>query len=102
MVRPRDEVCAYGSCAKQGRDELLGSRSLPSFDVVEHEKMILRMDTEPSMLLLRRKVQLVGKASSLETELQDIAPDVHQGLQVERWVQTVRNLSKTLIYGAEL
>ena len=60
-------------------------------------KVILRTDTEPSMMLLRRKVQLVRKANNLETELQDVSPDVHQGLQVERWV-----LSKTLIYGAGL
>ena len=54
------------------------------------------------MMLPRRKVQLVRKANNLEAELQDVSPDVHQGLQVERWVQTVRNPSKTLIYGAEL
>ena len=39
--------------------------------------------------------------NKLETEIQDVAPDEHQGLQVERWVQTVRNLSKTLVYGVE-
>ena len=38
---------------------------------------------------------------NLDTEVQDVAPDEHQGLQVERWVQTVRNLSKTLVYGVE-
>ena len=38
---------------------------------------------------------------NLDTEVQDVAPDEHQGLQVERWVQTVRNLSKTLVHGVE-
>ena len=65
-------------------------------------KVILRIDTEPAMISLRRKVQLVRKAHNMETELQDVSPDAHQGMQVERWVQTVRNRSKTLIYGAEL
>ena len=65
------------------------------------KKVILRTDTEPATLALRRKVQLVRKLSELETEVQDASPDEHQGLQVERWVQTVRNLSKTLVYGVE-
>ena len=39
--------------------------------------------------------------NNFETEIQDVSPDEHQGLQVERWVQTVRNLSKTLVYAAE-
>ena len=39
--------------------------------------------------------------NNLETEIQDVSPDKHQGLQVERWVQTVRNLSQTWVYAAE-
>ena len=65
------------------------------------KKVILRTDTEPAMLSLRNKVQLIRKMNNLETEIQDVSPDEHQGLQVERWVQTVRNLSKTLVYAAE-
>ena len=65
------------------------------------KKVILRTDTEPAMLSLRNKVQLIRKMNKLETEIQDVSPDEHQGLQVERWVQTVRNLSKTLVYAAE-
>ena len=53
------------------------------------------------MLSLRSKVQAIRKMNNLETEIQDVSPDEHQGLQVERWVQTVRNLSKTLVYAAE-
>ena len=49
------------------------------------KKVILRTDTEPSMLALRNKVQLVRKMNNLETEIQDVSPDEHQGLQVERW-----------------
>ena len=65
------------------------------------KKVILRTDTEPAMLSLRNKVQMIRKMNNLETELQDVSPDEHQGVQVERWVQTVRNLSKTLVYAAE-
>ena len=65
------------------------------------KKVILRTDTEPAMLSLRSKVQVIRKMNNLETEIQDVSPDEHQGLQVERWVQTVRNLSKTLVYAAE-
>ena len=65
------------------------------------KKVILRTDTEPAMLSLRSKVQAIRKMNNLETEIQDVSPDKHQGLQVERWVQTVRNLSKTLVYAAE-
>ena len=65
------------------------------------KKVILRTDTEPAMLSLRTKVQMIRKMNNLETEIQDVSPDEHQGLQVERWVQTVRNLSKTLVYAAE-
>ena len=65
------------------------------------KKVILRTDTEPAMLSLRSKVQTIRKMNNLETEMQDISPDEHQGLQVEYWVQTVRNLSKTLVYAAE-
>ena len=64
-------------------------------------KVILRTDTEPAMISLRKKVQAIRKMQKLETEIQDVAPDTHQGAQVERWVQTVRNLSKTLVYGVE-
>ena len=53
------------------------------------------------MISLRKKVQGIRKMKNLDTEVQDVAPDEHQGLQVERWVQTVRNLSKTLVYGVE-
>ena len=66
------------------------------------KKVILRTDTEPSMLSLRSQVQLIRKMNKLETEIQDVSPDAHQGLQVERWVQTVRNLSKTLVYSVML
>ena len=66
-----------------------------------NSKVILRTDTEPAMISLRRKVQGIRKLKKLETEIQDVAPDAHEGLQVERWVQTVRNLSKTLVYHAE-
>ena len=66
-----------------------------------NSKVILRTDTEPAMVSLKRKVQGIRKMKNLETEIQDVAPDEHQGLQVERWVQTVRNLSKTLVYGVE-
>ena len=65
------------------------------------KKVILRTDAEPAMLSLRSKVQTIRKMNNLETEIQDVSPDEHQGLQVERWVQTVRNLSKTLVYAAE-
>ena len=64
-------------------------------------KVILRTDTEPAMIPLRRKIQGIRKLQKLETEVQNVAPDEHEGLQVERWVQTVRNLSKTLVYQAE-
>ena len=66
-----------------------------------NSKVILRTDTEPAMISLRKKVQGIRKMNKLDTEIQDVAPDEHQGLQVERWVQTVRNLSKTLVYGVE-
>ena len=66
-----------------------------------NSKVILRTDTEPAMISLRKKVQGIRKMKNLDTEVQDVAPDEHQGLQVERWVQTVRNLSKTLVYGVE-
>ena len=66
-----------------------------------NSKVILRTDTEPAMIALRQKVQGIRKMNKLDTEIQDVAPDEHQGLQVERWVQTVRNLSKTLVYGVE-
>ena len=39
--------------------------------------------------------------NNLETEIQDVAPAEHQGSQVERLVQMVRNLSKTLVHRAE-
>ena len=68
------------------------------------KKVILRTDTEPAMLSLRSKVQAIRKMNNLETletEIQDVSPGEHQGLQVERWVQTVTNLSKTLVYAAE-
>ena len=64
-------------------------------------KVILRTDTEPAMISLRKKVHGIRKMNNLDTEIQDVAPDEHQGLQVERWVQTVRNLSKTMVYGVE-
>ena len=64
-------------------------------------RIILRTDTEPAMILLRRKSQLIRKMNNLTTELQDTSPDVHEGLQVERWVQTVRNLAQTLVYEVE-
>ena len=66
-----------------------------------NSKVILRTDTEPAMVSLRKKVQGIRKMKNLDTEVQDVAPDEHQGLQVERWVQTVRNLSKTSVYGVE-
>ena len=66
-----------------------------------NSKVMLRTDTEPAMISLRKKVQGIRKLKKLETEIQDVAPDAHEGLQVERWVQTVRNLSKTLVYHAE-
>ena len=66
-----------------------------------NSKVILRTDTEPAMISLRKKVQGIRKMKNLDAEVQDEAPDEHQGLQVERWVQTVRNLSKTLVYGVE-
>ncbi|CAE7658644.1 unnamed protein product, partial [Symbiodinium sp. KB8] len=66
-----------------------------------NSKVILRTDTEPAMISLRKKVQGIRKLKKLETEIQDVSPDAHEGLQVERWVQTVRNLSKTLVYHAE-
>ena len=53
------------------------------------------------MLSLRSKVQAIRKMNNLKTEIHDVSPDEHQELQVERWVQTVRNLSKTLVYAAE-
>ena len=69
------------------------------------KKMILRTYTEPAMLSLRHKVQLIRKMNNLETEIQDASPDEHQGVQVERWVQTVRNfillVSKTFLFLAE-
>ena len=64
-------------------------------------KVILRTGTEPAMRSLRRQVEIIRKRNGLNTEIQDAQPDEHQGLQVERWVQTVRNLSKTLVYGIE-
>ena len=73
---------------------------MQSVDVAEF-KVILRIDTEPAMISLRKKVQGIRKMKNLDTEVQDVAPDEHRGLQVERWVQTVRNLSKTLVYGVE-
>ncbi|CAE7208752.1 unnamed protein product [Symbiodinium microadriaticum] len=66
-----------------------------------NSKVILRTDTEPAMISLRRKVQGIRKLKKLETEVQDVAPDAHEGMQAERWVQTVRNLSKTLVCHAE-
>ena len=53
------------------------------------------------MLSLRKKVQGIRKMKNLDTKTQDGAPDEHQGMQVEKWVQTVCNLSKTLVYGVE-
>ena len=43
------------------------------------KKVILRTDTEPAMLSLRNKVQLIRKMNNLETEIQDVSPDEHQG-----------------------
>eukprot|EP00439_Symbiodinium_sp_Y106_P061075 s2069_g9.t1 len=57
-----------------------------------NSKVKLRTDTEPAMISLRKKVQGIRKMNNLDTEIQDVAPDEHHGLQVERWVQTVRNL----------
>ena len=60
-----------------------------------NSKVILRTGTEPAMISLREKVQRIRKLKKLETEIQDVSPDAHEGLQVKRWIQTVRNLSKT-------
>ena len=43
------------------------------------KKVILRTDTEPAMLSLRSKVQAIRKMNNLETEIQDVSPDEHQG-----------------------
>ena len=48
-------------------------------------KVILRTDTEPVMTSLRKKVQGIRKLKNLDTELQDVSPDEHEGFQVERW-----------------
>ena len=53
-------------------------------------KVILRKDTEPAMIALRKKIQAMQKMQMLNTKLQDVMPDTHQGAQVERWVQTAR------------
>ena len=66
-----------------------------------YEDVVLRTDTEPVMLSIRKNVQLVRNRQGLKTELQDGAPDQHQGLQVERYVQTIRNLAKTLLATVE-
>ena len=65
-----------------------------------NSKVILRTDTEPAMISLRKKVQGIRKMKNLDTEVQDVAPDEHH-VTSERWVQNVRNLSKTLVYGVE-
>ena len=62
-----------------------------------YEDVVLRTDTEPVMLAIRKNLQHVRNRQGLKTELQDGAPDQHQGLQVERYVQTIRNLAKTLL-----
>ena len=79
------------------------SKEVTSFPVEEvcrvlmlmEKKVILRTDTEPAMLSLRNKVQLIRKMNNLETEILDVSPDEHQ---VERWVRAVTNFSKTLVY----
>ncbi|CAE7234755.1 unnamed protein product [Symbiodinium sp. KB8] len=44
-----------------------------------NSKVILRTDTEPAMISLRKKVQGIRKLKKLETEIQDVAPDAHEG-----------------------
>ena len=58
-------------------------------------RVFLRTDTEPVMISLRKKVQGIRKLRNLDTEIQDVSPDEHQGL-------TVRNLSRTLVHEAEM
>ena len=53
------------------------------------------------MLALLGYEDVVLRTDSLKTKLQDGAPDQHQGLQVERYVQTIRNLAKTLLATVE-
>ena len=63
-------------------------------------KVILRTDTEPSMLNLRKKVRQVRKLNNLDTELQDAFQTSTKDSKL-RGMSKRRNLAKTLIYGAE-
>ena len=91
-------LCNCGTVERSYR--IFGRRSLPSVDVAREESY-LEDRYRTVVLALRNKVQLVRKMNNLGTEIQDVSPDEHQGLQVERRVPTVRNLSKTLVYAAE-
>ena len=66
-----------------------------------YSDVVLRTDTEPAMLAIRKGVQAVRARHDLKTELQDSAPGEHQGLTVERYIQTVRKLAKTLLATVE-
>ncbi|CAE7286480.1 unnamed protein product [Symbiodinium sp. CCMP2592] len=66
-----------------------------------YAEVVIRTDTEPVMIAIRRGVQVARTKQGLKTELQDATPDEHQGLPVERYIQTVRNLAKTLLATVE-
>ena len=66
-------------------------------NLLDHEKVTLRTDTEPSMLALRDSIVKTRLRDKLATEVQDATPDLHQGLGVERYVRTIRDLAKCLI-----
>ena len=74
---------------------------MPCVDVDGKEGDLANRHGTSYVVLEKHKVQMTRNMNNLETELQDVSPDEHQGVQVERWVQTVRNLSKTLVYAAE-
>ena len=62
-----------------------------------HSEVTLRRDIEPAMKQLSDSVKLTRTRLGLTTHIEDAPPDVDQGMQVERWVQSTRNLGKTLI-----
>ena len=94
------QVCSCDTSTVKRSDRVLGRGSLPRFDV-DGKESYPKDGYGTGNVVAQEQVQLIRKMNNLETEIQDVSPDEHQGLQVERWVQTVRNLSKTLVYAAE-
>ena len=57
-----------------------------------HHEVTLRRDAEPAMKQLAENVKVTRGRLGLATHIEDVPPDIHQSLQAERWIQSVRNL----------